>query len=85
MFSLQSTNQVEQFRPGCYICSSDAIWQIMSFNIHERAPVITHLSVHLENGRVYFTENNINVVNNPQDMTLTHFSNDVQKMILPEL
>jgi hypothetical protein len=46
----------------------------MSFNIHEQAPVITHLSVHLENGRVYFTENNINnVVNNPRDTMLTAF------------
>ena len=48
-FSLQSTNDVEQFRSGRYICS-EAIWRIMSSNIHERAPVITHLSVHLGNG-----------------------------------
>ena len=66
---------MEQFRSGRYICSLDAIWRIMYFNIHERAPVITHLSVHLENGlRVYFTENNINkVVNNNRDTTLTAF------------
>ena len=73
-FSLQSTNEVEQFRSGRYICSLDAIWRIMYFNIHERALVITHLSVHLENGRVYFAENNINnVVNNRRETTLTEF------------
>ena len=66
---------MEQFRSGRYICSSEAIWRIMSFNIHERAPVITHLSVNLENGqRVYFTENNVkNIVNNPRDTTMTAF------------
>ncbi|XP_045446150.1 uncharacterized protein LOC123654245 [Melitaea cinxia] len=44
-------------------------------NIHERAPTVTHLAVHLENGqRVYFTENNVNdIVNNPRDTTLTAF------------
>jgi hypothetical protein len=50
MFSLQSTNEVEKFWSGRYICSSEVIWQIMYFNIHEQAPVIINLSVHLENG-----------------------------------
>lgn len=47
----------------------------MFFNIHERAPTITHLAVRLENGqRVYFTENNVNdVINSPRDTTLTAF------------
>ncbi|XP_045456894.1 uncharacterized protein LOC123666920 [Melitaea cinxia] len=74
-FSLHSTNEVEQFQSGRYICSSEALWRIMSFNIHERAPTVTHLAVHLENGqRVYFTENNVNdIVNNPRDTTLTAF------------
>ena len=39
-FTLQSTNEVEQFRSGRYSCSSEAIWWIMSFDIHKRAPVI---------------------------------------------
>ncbi|XP_045453030.1 uncharacterized protein LOC123662192 [Melitaea cinxia] len=74
-FSLHSTNEVEQFQSGRYICSSEALWRIMSFNIHERAPTVTHLAVHLENGqRVYFIENNVNdIVNNPRDTTLTAF------------
>jgi hypothetical protein len=45
----------------------------MYFNIHERSPVIAHLSVYLENGRAYFTENINNVENNPQNTTLTAF------------
>jgi hypothetical protein len=46
-FSLQSTIELEQFRFGRYICSSEALWRIMSFNIHERTTVITQLSIHL--------------------------------------
>ena len=74
-FSLQSGNEVEQFQSGRYICSSEAVWRIFSFDIHERAPTITHLAIHLENGqRVFFTENNVNdIVNNPRDTTLTAF------------
>ena len=45
----------------------------MSFKVHERASVITHISVNLENGGVYFTKNNLNFVNNPREMTLTVF------------
>ena len=66
---------MEQFQSGRYICSSEAVWRIFSFDIHERAPTITHLAIHLDNGqRVFFTENNANdIVNNPRDTTLTAF------------
>ncbi|XP_035217047.1 uncharacterized protein LOC118190448 [Stegodyphus dumicola] len=72
-FSIQSPNEVEKYQSGRYICSSEAVWRILSFEVHDRAPTIVHLAVHLENGqRVYFTENNIQeVVNNPRDTTLT--------------
>ena len=57
----KSTNKIKQFQSGRYICSLEAIWRIMSFNIHERVPDITHIVVHFENGQqVNFTENNIN-------------------------
>lgn len=47
----------------------------MSFNIHESAPAITHLTVHSEYGkRLCLTENNINdVVNSPRGTTLIAF------------
>ncbi|XP_025419167.1 uncharacterized protein LOC112689599 [Sipha flava] len=45
---------------GRYISSSEAIWRIFSFPIHEREPSVQHLAVHFENSqRVYFTEENI--------------------------
>ncbi|GBP77151.1 hypothetical protein EVAR_38730_1 [Eumeta japonica] len=74
-FSIQSPNEVETYQSGRYICSSEAVWRILSFEVHDRAPTIVHLAVHLENGqRVYFTENNIQeVVNNPRDTMLTAF------------
>ncbi|KAE9540849.1 hypothetical protein AGLY_004094 [Aphis glycines] len=74
-FSLDNRNEVEQFQSGRYICSSEAVWRILSFDVHERAPAIIHLAVHLENGqRVFFTQHNVNdIVNNPGDTTLTAF------------
>lgn len=72
---MQSPNEVEIYQSGRYICSSEAVWRILSFEVHDRSPTIVHLAVHLENGqRVYFTENNIQeVINNPPDTTLTAF------------
>ncbi|GBP07786.1 hypothetical protein EVAR_73193_1 [Eumeta japonica] len=53
-FSIQSPNEVETYQSGRYICSSEAVWRILSFEVHDRAPTIVHLAVHLENGqRVY--------------------------------
>lgn len=74
-FSVQSTYEVEQYQSGRYICSSEAVWRILSFSIHERAPTIIHLAVHVENGqKVYFSESNVSdVVDNPRDTTLTAF------------
>lgn len=57
IFSLDSRNEVEQFQSGRYICSSEAVWRILSFDIHERAPAIIHLEVHLENGQRVFLHN----------------------------
>lgn len=74
-FSLNSTNEIQQYVSGRYICSSEAVWRILGFSIHERAPTITHLTVHLKNGqRVYFNHNNANdIINNPRDTTLMAF------------
>jgi len=56
-FSLDNRNEVEQFQSGRYICSSEAVWRILSFDVHERAPPIIHLAVHLENGQRVFLHN----------------------------
>lgn len=74
-FSLDFRNKVEQFQSGLYICISEVIWRILSFDIHERSPAVIHLAVHLENGQsVFFTQHNVNdIVNNPRDITLTAF------------
>lgn len=74
-FSVQSTDEVDQYQSGRYICSSEAVWRILSFSIHERPPTVIHLAVDLENGqRVYFSESNVSdVVDNPRDTTLTAF------------
>lgn len=70
--NVDPNDEVTKYQMGRYISSSEAVWRILSFPIHEREPCITHLSIHLENGqRVYFkhirksvntTKNNIDRV-----------------------
>lgn len=76
-FSLQNNNdEVEKYLNGRYISSSEALWRIFQFPIHERFPAVIHLAVHLENGqRVYFynNENLQDRLNNPSSTTLTAF------------
>ena len=59
VFGLQSEisdiDEIVQYQAGRYISSNEAVWQILSFPIHERSPAVVHLAVHLQNGqRVYF-------------------------------
>lgn len=77
VFGLENhqNDEITQFQMGRYISSNEAVWRILSFNIHERYPTVQHLAVHLENGqRVYFTEENArNRAEQPQNTTLTAF------------
>ncbi|XP_040197569.1 uncharacterized protein LOC120930449 [Rana temporaria] len=78
VFSLnneKTNNEVIQYQLGRYISSSEAVWWILGFPIHERHPTVVHLSVHLENGqRVHFTmESAPRVVEQPPNTTLTAF------------
>lgn len=68
-------DEVCQYQTGRYISTSEAVWRIFSFSIHERYPSVIHLAVHLENyQRVYFTQANANnMVLQPPDTTLTAF------------
>lgn len=68
-------NEIETYLNGRYISTSEAVWRILEFHIHERHPTVTHLAVHLENGeRVYFTQNNLlQRAKTPPATTLTAF------------
>ncbi|XP_030762665.1 ATP-dependent DNA helicase RRM3-like [Sitophilus oryzae] len=64
------------YESGRYISSSEAVWRILTFPIHERFPPVTQLAVHLENGqRVYFTSTNLRDThhNTPPQTTLLAF------------
>ncbi|GBL95058.1 hypothetical protein AVEN_188805-2-1, partial [Araneus ventricosus] len=52
-------NKIHQYQMRRHISSSEAVWRILYFPIHERHPTVIHLSVHLENSQTaYFkTEN----------------------------
>lgn len=73
-FTVQNKNdEIVQYQIGRYVSSSEAVWRILSFPIHNRYPAIVHLAVHLENGqRVYFDPNNMQI-NGPPTTTLTAF------------
>ncbi|XP_071565387.1 uncharacterized protein [Temnothorax nylanderi] len=75
-FALESErDEVKLYESGRYISSSEAIWRILAFPIHERYPTIFHLAVHLENGqRVYFNSKNlVERLSNPPQTTLLAF------------
>ncbi|GFQ97538.1 ATP-dependent DNA helicase [Trichonephila clavata] len=74
-FGVEDLDEVTRYESGRYISSSEAVWRILCFPIHERFPPVMHLSVHLENGqRVYFTEDNaIHKIIIPQKTTLKAF------------
>ncbi|KAL4103830.1 hypothetical protein QTP88_019165 [Uroleucon formosanum] len=71
----QSKDEITSYQSGRYVSSSEAVWRILSFPIHERYPSVFHLSVHLENDqRVYFTTNNVTEnISKPPTTTLTAF------------
>ncbi|CAI6346155.1 unnamed protein product [Macrosiphum euphorbiae] len=71
----RTIDEINQYQLGRYISSNEAIWRILSFQIHDRHPTVVHLAVHLENGqRVYFTAGNIRArAMSPPPTTLTAF------------
>ncbi|KAF0695535.1 ATP-dependent DNA helicase, partial [Aphis craccivora] len=78
-FGFENDNdEVKLYESARYISSSEAVWRILAFPIHERFPTVFHLSVHLENGqRVYFNPNDssrlTDMINNPPKTTLLAF------------
>lgn len=73
-FGLQSSDrdEVTKYQSGRYISTSEAVWRILGFSIHDRHPTVMHLDVHLENGqRLYFNPENVRErLENPRRTTL---------------
>ena len=42
-------NQVVEFVEGRYICTSEGVWRLLAFDLHEQFPAVLRLPVHLEN------------------------------------
>ncbi|GFR04231.1 ATP-dependent DNA helicase [Trichonephila clavata] len=48
-------DEVTTYQQRRYISSSEAVWRLLNFPIHQRYPTVVHLAVHLEGGqRVYY-------------------------------
>ncbi|GFV11084.1 ATP-dependent DNA helicase [Trichonephila clavipes] len=76
VFGVQNANdEVTSYQNGRYISTSEAIWRMLSFLIHERFSAVTHLVIHLENGQIiYFDPRNVRtVVENPRNTTFMAF------------
>lgn len=75
-FKFQNENdEIEVFQSNLYISSSDAVWRVLAFPIHECYPPVIHLDIHLENGqKIYFNPDNVlERVENPKNTTLLAF------------
>lgn len=75
-FGVRNPNdEVQKYLNGRYISTSEAVWRLLEFPIHDRHPTVLHLAVHLENGqRVYFTAGTARLVaQNPRKTTLLAF------------
>ncbi|XP_053596165.1 uncharacterized protein LOC128668037 [Microplitis demolitor] len=53
-FTVGDLDEVTKYEAGRYISTSEAVWRILSFPIHERFPPVVHLAVHLENVPAYY-------------------------------
>lgn len=52
-FALENRkDEVTTYTSGRYISSSEAVWHIHGFAIHEHYPTFLHLEIHLENGQI---------------------------------
>ena len=47
-------DEVMRYQLEKYINSTEAVWRMLGFQIHERQPTVVHLSVHLDNGQSLF-------------------------------
>ena len=80
-------DEVEVYKLGRYISSSEAIWRIYDFNIHEHYPAVEPLSVHLPGMQVVFFDPEVPPDNLDKPTTLTGFftlcqENDFAKDLL---
>ena len=68
-------DEIKKYQISRYMCTGEAIWRILKFNINEHYPSVEKLAVHLENDqRIYFndTEQARRIVaNDPPQTTLT--------------
>lgn len=84
VFGLEKTNEIDElkiYECGRYISSSEAVWIILGFLIHDRYTAFTHLDAQLKNGqRVHFIENNvIERIKNPSTTNLWNFFEEVNR------
>ncbi|KAI5705868.1 hypothetical protein M8J75_002513 [Diaphorina citri] len=55
-----ATDEIQRFQSGRYICTSEAVYRILSFEIHDRYPAVMHLEVHLpDEQRIYFQPHSV--------------------------
>ncbi|PWA83023.1 hypothetical protein CTI12_AA173420 [Artemisia annua] len=66
-------DEIQNFVDGHFICSPEACWRILKFQIHSREPAVEILQVHLENMQhITFRDgDNLEAIVNHQDKKMT--------------
>ncbi|GFR09752.1 uncharacterized protein TNCT_87251 [Trichonephila clavata] len=78
-------DEVTTYQQGRYISSSEAVWHLLNFPIHQRYPTVVHLAVHLEEGqRIYFEpgQPTAHLTDTPPKTTLTAFFISAKQTLL---
>ena len=45
----KANNEIVEFFEGRYICTSEGVWHLLCFDMHEQFPPVMQLPIHLEN------------------------------------
>ncbi|GFW47089.1 hypothetical protein TNCV_55421 [Trichonephila clavipes] len=64
---------VTSYQQGRYISSSETVWCLLNFPIHQRYPTVVHWAVHLEGGQTVYYEPTAHLIDIPPKTTLTAF------------
>ncbi|GFU96283.1 ATP-dependent DNA helicase [Trichonephila clavipes] len=78
-------DEVTTYQQGLYISSSETVWRLLNFPIHQRYPTVVHFAVHLKGGqRVYYEpgQPTSHLTDTPPKTTLTAFFISAKQTLL---
>ena len=49
----KANNEIVEFVEGRYMCTSEGVWRLLCFDMHEQSPPVMQLPIHLENQQYF--------------------------------